>query len=163
MISKHDVDFYREHGDVVVKNDVDDVTISRMRQTIGEILFCGAMDPNAVGLEYAKAVPLLAPAGSMSFHHVRVVHGSSQNTSSRSRNLLLNEFATADAWPLAGVSDCDAFNARLVAGTPTDAPRPRAESRIGRQHAGRRDKRRTRGLAEIRSRHLRLRRRPRRQ
>src|SRR5690349_4018917 len=55
--------------------------------------FCGAMDPDAAGLDFAQAVPLTAPAGSMSFHHVRAVHGSAQNTSSKPRQLLLFEFA----------------------------------------------------------------------
>lgn len=85
--------------------------------------FCGAMDPTRNEVDYAKAVPLVAPAGSMSFHHVRVVHGSAQNTSSRSRTLLLYEFAAADAWPLLGVPDYDEFNGRLVAGEPTFVPR----------------------------------------
>ncbi|MBL8700256.1 MAG: phytanoyl-CoA dioxygenase family protein [Alphaproteobacteria bacterium] len=85
--------------------------------------FCGAMDPKADGIDYSKAVPLVAPAGSLSFHHVRVVHGSAQNTSSRSRTLLLYEFAAADAWPLAGVPNYAAFNDRLVAGEPTYVPR----------------------------------------
>jgi phytanoyl-CoA hydroxylase len=78
--------------------------------------FVGAMDPTRAEVDYSKAVPLVAPAGSMSFHHVRVVHGSAQNTSSRPRTLLLYEFAAADAWPLMGVPDYDEFNSRLVAG-----------------------------------------------
>jgi hypothetical protein len=59
----------------------------------------------------------------MSFHHVRTVHGSAQNVSDKPRALLLYEFAAADAWPLAGVSDLDAFDARIVVGSPTLAPR----------------------------------------
>ena len=47
-------------------------------------------------------MPLTGPAGSMSFHHVRTLHGSAQNTSSRDRHLLLYEYAAADAWPLIG-------------------------------------------------------------
>ena len=85
--------------------------------------FCGAMDPTACGLDFAKAVPALGRAGSMSFHHVRAVHGSAQNTSERPRALLLYEFAAGDAWPLLGVPDLAAFDARLVAGRPTIEPR----------------------------------------
>jgi phytanoyl-CoA hydroxylase len=59
----------------------------------------------------------------MSFHHVRAVHGSAQNTSSKPRALLLYEFAAADAWPLMGVPDLAAFDARLVTGAPTIEPR----------------------------------------
>ncbi len=67
--------------------------------------------------------PLIAPAGACSFHHVRAVHGSAQNTSAHSRNLLLYEFAAADAFPLLGIPDWDEFNARLLVGEPTAVPR----------------------------------------
>jgi phytanoyl-CoA hydroxylase len=85
--------------------------------------FCGAMNPDQVELDFAKAVPLTAPAGSVSFHHVRLVHGSAQNTSDKPRQLLLYEYAAADAWPLAGVKDLAAFDALLVAGGSTITPR----------------------------------------
>jgi phytanoyl-CoA hydroxylase len=85
--------------------------------------FCGAMDPASCALDFAKAVPVTGRAGSMSFHHVRAVHGSAQNMSSKPRALLLYEFAAADAWPLMGVPDLAAFDARLVTGAPTIEPR----------------------------------------
>jgi ectoine hydroxylase-related dioxygenase (phytanoyl-CoA dioxygenase family) len=81
------------------------------------------MDPAACGLDFAKAVPITGKAGAMSFHHVRAVHGSAQNRSDKPRALLLYEFAAADAWPLSGVPDLKAFDARIVAGEPTIAPR----------------------------------------
>ena len=58
--------------------------------------------PTATGSTTRARVPLLAPAGACSFHHVRAVHGSALNRSTRSRNLLLYEFAAADAFPLLG-------------------------------------------------------------
>lgn len=85
--------------------------------------FCGAMDPEACGLDFSRAVPAVGRAGSMSFHHVRAVHGSAQNTSDKPRVLLLYEFAAADAWPLMGVPDLAEFDSRIVAGEPTIAPR----------------------------------------
>ncbi|MGK9170901.1 phytanoyl-CoA dioxygenase family protein [Inquilinus limosus] len=85
--------------------------------------FCGAMDPEACGLDFSKAVPAVGRAGSMSFHHVRAVHGSAQNTSDKPRALLLYEFAAADAWPLMGVPDLAEFDRRLVAGEPSITPR----------------------------------------
>ena len=85
--------------------------------------FCGAMDPALARLDFSAARPLIAPAGSCSFHHVRAVHGSAQNRSAHSRNLLLYEFSAGDAFPLLGVSDWDEFNSRLLVGTPTVAPR----------------------------------------
>ncbi len=85
--------------------------------------FCGMIDPDAVGAEIARAVPCSGRAGSMSFHHVRALHGSALNTSNRSRNLLLYEVAVADAWPLMGVKDFDEFNSRMIQGSPTIEPR----------------------------------------
>ena len=87
--------------------------------------FCGAMDPQRDGLDFGAAQPLLAPAGSVSFHHVRAIHGSAQNRSTASRNLLLYEFAAADAFPLLGVGDWAEFNSRLLVGEPTMTPRIR--------------------------------------
>ncbi|MCL4746372.1 MAG: phytanoyl-CoA dioxygenase family protein [Burkholderiaceae bacterium] len=86
-------------------------------------LFCGAMDPARDGLDYGSATPLLAPAGACSFHHVRAVHGSAQNRSPHSRNLLLYEFAAADAFPLLGIPDWADFSARQLLGSPTVVPR----------------------------------------
>jgi len=85
--------------------------------------FCGLIDPADIPNEIANAVPLIGRAGSMSFHHVRSLHGSALNTSDRSRNLLRYGIAAADAWPLLGVPDLDEFNSRLLTGTPTLEPR----------------------------------------
>jgi phytanoyl-CoA hydroxylase len=85
--------------------------------------FCGAMDPARCPLDYAGAEALCGPAGSMTIHHARTVHGSALNTSNRPRRLLLYEFAAADAWPLLGIKDFDDFNARIVAGRATIEPR----------------------------------------
>jgi len=85
--------------------------------------FCGLIDPAEIRTEIANAVPLTGRAGSMSFHHVRALHGSALNTSDRSRNLLLYGIAAADAWPLLGVGDLDEFNRALLSGKPTLEPR----------------------------------------
>src|SRR5882757_3945025 len=86
--------------------------------------FCGAMDPTACDLDFSQAVPLTGRAGTMSFHHVRLVHGSAQNVSALSRQLLLYEFSAADAFPIARpVTDLPAYDANLVAGTGTITPR----------------------------------------
>jgi phytanoyl-CoA hydroxylase len=85
--------------------------------------FCGAVDPATVKDELARAVQLTGRAGSMSFHHVRLLHGSAQNISALPRALLLFEYGAADAWPLMGVKDLAEFDARLVAGAPTIEPR----------------------------------------
>ena len=87
--------------------------------------FCGAMDPDKCAVDFSRAVPCEGPAGSVSFHHVRAIHGSAQNTSQRSRGLLLYEFAAADAYPLlnAANSDWQEFSSRIICGKDTITPR----------------------------------------
>ena len=85
--------------------------------------FAGLIDPDAIKTEIGRAIACTGRAGSMSFHHVRALHGSAMNTSDRSRNLLLYEVAASDAWPLLGVKDFDEFNSRLLSGDPVVAPR----------------------------------------
>lgn len=90
-------------------------------------VFCGAIDPTRADLDLDGAVPLLGPAGSITLHHARLVHGSALNTSGRSRNFLLYEAMAADAWPLAGgyapFADPQEFDSRLLCGSPTLQPR----------------------------------------
>src|SRR6201997_922677 len=85
--------------------------------------FAGLIDPDNIKGEIERAIPCMGGAGSMSFHHVRALHGSALNTSDRPRNLLLYEVAASDAWPLMGVKDFDEFNSRLLAGDIVVAPR----------------------------------------
>ncbi len=85
--------------------------------------FAGMIDPDEVHAEIDRAVPCIGRAGSMSFHHVRALHGSALNTSNRPRNLLLYEVAASDAWPLMGVKDFAEFDSRLLAGGSVVEPR----------------------------------------
>jgi ectoine hydroxylase-related dioxygenase (phytanoyl-CoA dioxygenase family) len=85
--------------------------------------FCGAMDPAACDIDFGKAVASTGPAGSISIHHARLVHGSAENVSPDPRRLLLFEFTAADAWPLLGIGTLEEFDSRLLAGSPTIAPR----------------------------------------
>ena len=84
--------------------------------------FCGAIDPEANRLDFDAAVPLTGKAGSMTIHHVRMVHGSAMNTSNRQRRLLLWEYAAADAWPLVGPKGPPAeYDSKIVLGSaPTE-------------------------------------------
>ena len=89
-------------------------------------VFCGAIDLSQTELEVAAAVSLTGPAGSLTIHHARLVHGSRMNESERPRRLLLYEYAACDAWPLAGIEAIDdlmEFNGRIVLGTATNQPR----------------------------------------
>jgi ectoine hydroxylase-related dioxygenase (phytanoyl-CoA dioxygenase family) len=85
--------------------------------------FAGLIDPEEIKDEIGRAIPCMGKPGSMSFHHVRALHGSALNTSDRPRNLLLYEVAASDAWPLMGVKDFDEFNSRLLAGDIVVTPR----------------------------------------
>jgi ectoine hydroxylase-related dioxygenase (phytanoyl-CoA dioxygenase family) len=79
--------------------------------------FCGAIDPSVVKLDFSGKVPVTGPAGSISIHHARLVHGSDFNRSGAQRRFLLFEYAAADAWPLRGtVTGYEDFRARLVCG-----------------------------------------------
>ena len=88
--------------------------------------FCGAIDPERADVDFAAAVPLTGPAGSITVHHARVIHGSAPNRSRRPRRLLLHQYRAADAWPLLGLQrgmDWDAYNALLITGEPSLEPR----------------------------------------
>lgn len=80
--------------------------------------FVGAVDPVRCEVDLTAAVPVPVHAGGITLHHCRTLHGSAVNTSSRPRRLFLLEMAAPDAFPLAGVSDLDAFNAKLWRGEP---------------------------------------------
>jgi len=92
-------------------------------------VFCGAIDPATEGLGLESAVALTGPAGSISLHHVRVLHGSDLNTSGRDRRLLLYEITAADAWPLHGslseFGSLAEYDERLLCGDSTIVPRLR--------------------------------------
>ena len=88
--------------------------------------FCGGIDLERTPVDLSGAVVLAAPAGSITIHHARLVHGSAFNRSDRPRRLLFFEYAAADAWPLAGtepLDDLEEFNRRVVHGEPTLEPR----------------------------------------
>jgi len=86
--------------------------------------FCGAIDPVENTIDLSPAIPLLGSAGSMTFHHVRAVHGSAPNRSDHSRNFLLFQYAAVDAFPLVHpVDDLSRFDQMIVAGEPTIEPR----------------------------------------
>ncbi len=90
-------------------------------------VFAAAMDLAAAGLDADDAVPLMGPAGSISLHHARIVHGSALNTSARDRRLLFYECMAADAFPVMGsmtsFGSLEEYDNRMLCGTPTIEPR----------------------------------------
>lgn len=87
--------------------------------------FVGAMDPSACDCDFKSAEMALGPAGACSFHHVRAVHGSAQNTSGADRRLMLYEVAAGDAWALRGMKEAtwEEHRAAMLAGEPSMTPR----------------------------------------
>jgi ectoine hydroxylase-related dioxygenase (phytanoyl-CoA dioxygenase family) len=75
-------------------------TLSHFRNGV----FAGAVDPADPMFDLSKAVTLTGRAGSISIHHVRLLHGSAPNMSDRARLICFYEMAAGDAWPLAGSS-----------------------------------------------------------
>ncbi len=90
-------------------------------------VFAGAFIPEEVGLNPKDAVELTGPAGSISIHHGRIVHGSALNTSDRSRRILFYEMMAADAFPIMGSmtkwDGIEDYNTRMLCGEPTLNPR----------------------------------------
>ncbi len=90
-------------------------------------VFAGAMDLAACGYDMKDAVELTGPAGSISIHHGRIVHGSALNTSDRDRRLLFYEMMAADAFPIMGSmtrwNGIEDYNKRMLCGEPTLEPR----------------------------------------
>ena len=85
--------------------------------------FCGAIDVEGAGLDMSCAREIHGPAGAITVHHARLVHGSAVNLSDRARRILFYVYAAADAWPLAGVDNLDEFDGMLMQGEPTLQPR----------------------------------------
>jgi ectoine hydroxylase len=90
-------------------------------------VFAGAFNPEDNGLDASDAVELNGPAGSLSIHHGRIIHGSALNTSARARRILFFEMMAADAFPIMGsmtrwdgIKD---YDTRMLCGTPTLNPR----------------------------------------
>ena len=85
--------------------------------------FTGGINASHLRSELDKAVPVIAPAGSISIHHVRCLHGSTANQGAHNRPLLLFNYVAVDAFPIFHSYDWEAFNARILRGAPTFTPR----------------------------------------
>ena len=86
--------------------------------------FVGGIDPATSGIDFSKSVMCTGKAGSITVHHVRLLHGSSANLSGSPRRFLLHQYRSADAWPLIHPpSSWDAWTAALVSGQETLEPR----------------------------------------
>ena len=92
-----------------------------------EGVFAGGINLEKAGISLEEAVPLTGPAGSISIHHGRILHGSAQNLSDHPRRLMFFEIMAADAFPIMGsmtnFSSIESYNELMLCGEPTLTPR----------------------------------------
>ena len=88
--------------------------------------FVGGIRMDDVAAQLKHAVALTAPAGSISIHHVRTLHGSQSNRTDRARPLLLFSYAAVDAFPVFAETDLSDYDQRIIRGEPTLVPRSEA-------------------------------------
>jgi len=69
-------------------------------------------------LKNAKGVALPGPAGSLTIHNCRTLHGSLKNQSDSGRPLLLNVYSSADAMPYTPVPTPSKYYQAIVRGKP---------------------------------------------
>lgn len=86
-------------------------------------IYVGAANPVGLG---DRAVSIALPAGGVSVHHVRTLHGSAPNRSDNPRLLLLFTYAAGDAWPLTYDNNWDSLSAGMVRGEMAVEPRMEA-------------------------------------
>ena len=90
-------------------------------------VFAGTITLSGCGLDVEDAVPLIAPAGSVTLHHARVVHGSDANRSYDDRSILFYEVTASDAFPIMGAmvdfSTLEEYDKKLLCGNGTIEPR----------------------------------------
>lgn len=90
-------------------------------------VFTGAVDLPKAGLDLQDAVALTGPAGTITIHHARTLHGSALNQSSRDRQMLFYEMMAADAFPVMGgmtkFESIEQYDSLMLCGESTKQPR----------------------------------------
>ncbi len=74
---------------------------------------------DAKAIDPAKIVYLEGPAGSITIHNCRTIHGSKPNSSDQGRPLLLNVYAAADAFPYTHNPLHSKYDQQIVRGRPS--------------------------------------------
>jgi len=90
-------------------------------------VFAGSVDLEAAGYALDEAVALTGPAGTITLHHGRILHGSALNRSSRDRQMLFYEMMAADAFPIMGAmtvfETMEQYDSLMLCGETTTQPR----------------------------------------
>jgi ectoine hydroxylase len=75
-------------------------------------------DADLARVDVARAVFPVGPAGSITVHNCRTVHGSAPNRSNQERPLLLQTYAAADAFPYTDIVRRSPHGDMLIRGNP---------------------------------------------
>ncbi len=90
-------------------------------------VFAGSVDLAKTGYCDEDITTLCGPAGTLTIHHGRILHGSAPNRSDRDRQMLFFEMMAADAFPVAGsmtpFESIEDYDRRMLCGEPTLQPR----------------------------------------
>ena len=89
-------------------------------------VFVGAIDVQKESIDVRRAIPVPVRAGGITIHHCRMLHASAPNTSAFPRRVFFLEMCASDAFPVLGVPDYEAFNARLLRGEPMTSYRSKS-------------------------------------
>ena len=81
-------------------------------------VFAGGVNTDAIGDLANKAVALIAPAGSLTIHHVRTLHASGNSSTNTLRPLLLFSYTAVDAFPIFSSYDLQEYDSRILRGAP---------------------------------------------
>jgi ectoine hydroxylase-related dioxygenase (phytanoyl-CoA dioxygenase family) len=106
-----------EQGPLGVIRGSHDGPLYNQYNDAGEWVGC-LSDADAAALDLSKAVYLEGPAGSVTIHNCRTIHGSKPNLSDVPRPLLLNIYAAADAFPYTHNPLHSKYNQGVVRGEP---------------------------------------------
>jgi|TARA_B100000959_G_C14933583_1_gene604731 ectoine hydroxylase-related dioxygenase (phytanoyl-CoA dioxygenase family) len=91
--------------------------------------FVGKIELKKEKINIKNSISLTGKSGTVTFHHVRTIHGSGLNLTDNLRPLLLFGYAAVDAWPLTSDSSADPnlnfnnYNDCIIKGSPTLTPR----------------------------------------
>tara|TARA_A100001037_G_scaffold300948_1_gene329469 strand:- start:4482 stop:5387 length:906 start_codon:yes stop_codon:yes gene_type:complete len=80
-------------------------------------------DQDLKSLKVDEAPLLMGPAGSVTVHNCRTVHGSDPNRSERGRPLLVNTYSAADAFPYTHLPQRSTNTGTIVRGKPASQAR----------------------------------------
>jgi ectoine hydroxylase len=87
-------------------------------QYAGDLWVGCISDADLARVDLASAVFPTGPAGSVTIHNCRTIHGSAPNRSSRPRPLLLQTYAAADAFPYTDIVRRSPHGDTLIRGRP---------------------------------------------